>query len=63
MKLVYISCIPQVGVLLFVNLAQASIIWEEEILFKNIYLLCIHCSVCTFACLPEEGIRFHFRWL
>ena len=31
--------------------------------FSNIYLLCIQCSVCMYTCRPEEGTRFHYRWL
>jgi heterodisulfide reductase subunit C len=28
-----------------------------------IYLLCIQCCACVHACTPEEGTRFHYRWL
>ena len=31
--------------------------------FLKIYLLCIQCSVCLYACWPEEGTRSHYRWL
>ena len=33
------------------------------IIILKIYLSCIQCSACMYACRPEEGIRTHYRWL
>ena len=31
---------------------------------KKIYLFYVYeCSICMYTCVPEEGIRSHYRWL
>ena len=35
--------------------------FKDLFIYLFIYLLCIQCSVCMYACRPEEGTRSHYR--